>query len=132
MASNGLIARPIPKRPEAKADPFIEHAPDAKPAALATPQQDADHVQRGPRSVRSHRCRCPAPAHQAGSAAVTVGEGKAGRETRDRPKGQTLRLDRDAWRQLMMLALDDGKTCHYLVLEGIDLLFQSRSLPPIA
>lgn len=50
----------------------------------------------------------------------------------DERKGQTLRLKPEAWRQLKILAMDEGKTSHDLVLEGINLLFQSRQLPPIA
>jgi hypothetical protein len=55
----------------------------------------------------------------------------AARAVDDR-KGQTLRLRPDAWKQLKVLAMDEGKTSHDLALEGINLVFEKRGLPPIA
>jgi hypothetical protein len=50
----------------------------------------------------------------------------------DDRKGQTLRLRPDAWKQLKVLAMDESKTSHDLALEGINLVFEKRGLPPIA
>ncbi len=51
--------------------------------------------------------------------------------TRD-TRGQTLRLKRDARRQLKLLALDEEKTAHDLLLEAVNDLFQKHGKPPIA
>ena len=50
----------------------------------------------------------------------------------DKRRGQTLRLTVDAWKQLKMLAVNEEKTAHELLLEGVNLLFRDRGLPPIA
>ena len=47
-------------------------------------------------------------------------------------RGQTLRLDVDQWKRLKILAANEEKTCHALLIEALDLLFQDRGLPPIA
>lgn len=55
----------------------------------------------------------------------------------ERPKGperrgQTLRLIPAAWRQLKLLALDQGKPAHELLVEAVNDLFRKHSKPPIA
>lgn len=47
-------------------------------------------------------------------------------------RGQTLRLTIDAWKQLKILAAQEETTAHDLLLEAVNLLFEKRSLPPIA
>ena len=46
-------------------------------------------------------------------------------------KGQTLRLPVDQWRRLKVLAIDEGRTSHDLMCEALNLLFESRGLPPL-
>lgn len=46
--------------------------------------------------------------------------------------GTTLRLTPEAWRQLKVLAADERKSSHELIVEGLNWLFQKRGLPPIA
>ena len=64
----------------------------------------------------------PAPARVE---AVTVKDARARR-------GQTLRLEPEAWRQLKMLAIDEGKTSHDLLIEAVNLLFDHYNRPTIA
>jgi hypothetical protein len=47
-------------------------------------------------------------------------------------RGQTLRLTPAAWRQLKILAIDEGTSSHDLLLEAVDMLFQDRGLKPLA
>jgi hypothetical protein len=47
-------------------------------------------------------------------------------------RGQTLRLEPEAWRQLKMLALDQGRTSHDLLIEAVNLLFDHYNRPTIA
>jgi hypothetical protein len=49
----------------------------------------------------------------------------------DRRRGQTLRLDLDAWKQLKRLAVDEETTSHTLLIEALNMLFKDRGLPPI-
>lgn len=49
----------------------------------------------------------------------------------DGRRGQTLRLDPDAWKQLKKLAVDEETTSHALLIEALNLLFKDRGLPPI-
>lgn len=49
-----------------------------------------------------------------------------------KPKGQTLRLSVEAWKQLKRLAVDEERTSHDLLLEAVNRLFQNRGLPPVA
>lgn len=46
--------------------------------------------------------------------------------------GQTLRLSRDAWTALKVLAANEGVTAHDLLIEGVNMLFSARNKPPIA
>ena len=50
----------------------------------------------------------------------------------ERRRGQTLRLNTDAWRQLKILAVDEEKPAHDLLIEALNLLFASRGKPPLA
>ena len=50
----------------------------------------------------------------------------------DPRRGQTLRLTVPAWQALKRLAIDEQKTSHELLLEAVNLLFQSKAMPPIA
>ena len=47
-------------------------------------------------------------------------------------RGQTLRLEPEAWRQLKMLAIAEGKTSHDLLIEAVNLLFDHYNWPTIA
>ena len=47
-------------------------------------------------------------------------------------RGQVLRLEPEAWRQLKMLAIAEGKTSHDLLIEAMNLLFDRYNRPPIA
>ena len=50
----------------------------------------------------------------------------------NRRRGQTLRLEPEAWRQLKTLAIDEGKTSHELLIEAVNLLFSHYNRPTIA
>ena len=50
----------------------------------------------------------------------------------DPRRGQTLRLTVPAWQALKRLAIDEQKTSHELLLEAVNLLFESKKMPPIA
>lgn len=47
-------------------------------------------------------------------------------------RGQTLRLEEGAWKQLKHLATDLGKPVHELLLEAVNDLFKKYGKPPIA
>ena len=47
-------------------------------------------------------------------------------------RGQTLRLEPEAWRQLKMLAIEEGRTSHDLLIEAVNLLFDHYNRPTIA
>ena len=47
-------------------------------------------------------------------------------------KGQTLRLTRDAWKQLKLLAIEHDRTAHDLLIEAVNDLFRKHGKPPIA
>jgi hypothetical protein len=51
----------------------------------------------------------------------------------DEPRrGQTLRLKAAAWTQLKILAAEQQKTAHELLIEAVNLLFQHYGKPTIA
>jgi hypothetical protein len=56
---------------------------------------------------------------------------KAVNRAADGRRGQTLRLDIDAWKQLKKLAVDEETTSHTLLIEALNMLFRDRGLPPI-
>ena len=56
---------------------------------------------------------------------------QATKDTRGR-RGQTLRLEPEAWKQLKLLAIDQGKTSHELLIEAVNLLFDHYNRPTIA
>jgi hypothetical protein len=58
------------------------------------------------------------------SAAPTTGD--------DARRGQTLRLKPAAWTQLKILAAEQGKPSHDLLIEAVNLLFDHYCKPPIA
>jgi hypothetical protein len=47
-------------------------------------------------------------------------------------RGQTLRLKPAAWTQLKILAAEQGKTSHELLIEAVNLLFDHYGKPTIA
>jgi hypothetical protein len=51
---------------------------------------------------------------------------------KEKLRGQTLRLNMRAWRQLKELALEDGKPSHDLLLEAVNDMFRKRGKPPLA
>ena len=55
----------------------------------------------------------------------------AGKDARAR-RGQTLRLEPEAWRQLTLLGIDTGKPVHALLIEAVNLLFDHYNRPTIA
>ncbi len=50
----------------------------------------------------------------------------------DTRKGQTLRLSASAWRQLKVLAMDEGTTVHQILVDAVDEAFRKRGKPTIA
>jgi hypothetical protein len=53
-------------------------------------------------------------------------------EAEPKRRGQTLRLDEGAWKQLKHLATDLGKPSHDLLIEAVNDLFKKYGKPPIA
>lgn len=47
-------------------------------------------------------------------------------------RGQTLRLNLDAWRQLKTLAVMQDRKAHDLLIEAVNDLFKKYGKPPIA
>ena len=47
-------------------------------------------------------------------------------------KGQTLRLNLTAWRQLRHLAIEQDATAHSLLIEALNDLFKKYQKPPVA
>jgi hypothetical protein len=72
----------------------------------------------------------PAPA-KGGQGAAGNGKRSAGGDDRSR-RGQTLRLEPEAWRQLKMLAIEQGTTSHDLLIQAVNLLFDHYNRPTIA
>lgn len=66
-----------------------------------------------------------------GSPVTAPAQATAVKDTRAR-RGQTLRLEPEAWRQLKMLAITEGKTSHDLLIEAVNLLFDHYNRPTIA
>ena len=56
----------------------------------------------------------------------------ASKEASRARRGQTLRLEPEAWKQLKMLAIAEGKTSHDLLIEAVNLLFDHYNRPTIA
>ena len=50
----------------------------------------------------------------------------------DAGRGQTLRLKPAAWSQLKILAIEQGKPSHDLLIEAVNLLFDQYGKPTIA
>lgn len=50
----------------------------------------------------------------------------------DTRRGQTLRLRPAAWAQLKILAVEQGKPSHELLIEAVNLLFERYGKPTIA
>ena len=69
-----------------------------------------------------------APAAPEPPAATATAKSAAGRTRR----GQTLRLEPEAWAQLKMLAIAEGKTSHELLIEAVNMLFDHYNRPTIA
>jgi hypothetical protein len=68
-------------------------------------------------------------------AAAEPAPGRLIRGPKDAPRGrrgQTLRLEPEAWKQLKMLAVTEGKTSHDLLIEAVNLLFHHYNRPTIA
>jgi hypothetical protein len=73
-------------------------------------------------------------------AALTLGDleatpgapeaGAAGKK--DSRRGMTLRLEPEAWRQLKMLGIEQGKPVHHLLVDAVNLLFHHHNRPTIA
>lgn len=61
---------------------------------------------------------------------VPQGEDRTG--TRTNTRGQTLRLNEDAWAQLKYLAIDQRRPAHALLVEAVNELFKKYGKPPIA
>ncbi len=51
---------------------------------------------------------------------------------RDTRRGQTLRLEPEAWKQLKQLGVEKSKPVHELLIEAVNLLFDHYQLPMIA
>jgi hypothetical protein len=52
-------------------------------------------------------------------------------KTQDK-KGMTLRLSPDAWKQLKIMAVDEGCVAHDLLIEALNDLFVKKGKKPIA
>ncbi|WP_169546510.1 ribbon-helix-helix domain-containing protein [Sneathiella aquimaris] len=61
---------------------------------------------------------------------VPQGDNRAG--TRENTKGQTLRLNEDAWAQLKYMAIDQRRPAHALLVEAVNELFKKYGKAPIA
>jgi len=61
---------------------------------------------------------------------IPQGEDRAG--TRANTRGQTLRLNEDAWAQLKHMAIDQRRPAHALLVEAVNELFRKYGKPPIA
>jgi len=61
-----------------------------------------------------------------------VGSAPAPEATEPATRGQTLRLNTQAWRQLKELALERGVPSHPLLIEALNDLFIKHGKPPIA
>lgn len=67
------------------------------------------------------------------SAIPAPAEGSSGpKRAGDGRKGQTVRLSPAAWAQLKILAVNEEKAAHDLIIEAINMMFISRNLSPIA
>jgi hypothetical protein len=49
-----------------------------------------------------------------------------------RLRGQTLRLTEPAWRQLKLLAIEEDRSVHSLLIEAVNDLFRKRGKPEVA
>jgi hypothetical protein len=68
-----------------------------------------------------------------GTSPVPVTSASESQETdTTKRKGQTLRLEEGAWKQLKHLATDLGKPVHDLLIEAVNDLFKKYGKPPIA
>lgn len=76
------------------------------------------------RSVAAEKARAPAK--------VRAELGRSPAASKDQTKGQTLRLNLDAWRQLRYMAFDNDVTAHDLLLEAVNDLFKKYGKPPVA
>lgn len=56
----------------------------------------------------------------------------AEKEVTAKKKGQTLRLDEATWKQLRILAAEEGVTSRSLLIEGLNLVFEKYGKAPIA
>jgi hypothetical protein len=61
----------------------------------------------------------------------TVESSKKQIKTSDK-KGMTLRLSPDAWKQLKIMAVDEGCVAHDLLIESLNDLFVKKGKKPIA
>lgn len=50
----------------------------------------------------------------------------------DTRKGQTLRLSVEAWRQLKIMAAEETRPVHDMLVEAVNDLFRKQGKPPIA
>lgn len=68
-----------------------------------------------------------------GASALPTASTSASLETdTTKRKGQTLRLEEGAWKQLKHLATDLGNPVHDLLIEAVNDLFKKYGKPPIA
>jgi hypothetical protein len=51
---------------------------------------------------------------------------------KDDRKGMTLRLSDPAWKQLKILAAEEGRHAHDLILESLNAVYEKHGKPPIA
>jgi hypothetical protein len=56
----------------------------------------------------------------------------AAKEDESRRRGQTLRLNTEAWKQLKILAVEQEKTSHELLIDAVNALFRQYGKPPVA
>ena len=77
-------------------------------------------------SFKTARGKVPAPA------AVRAFDRDLRREESLKTKGQTLRLNMGAWRELKILAIEQGKPAHALLVEAVNDLFKKYGKKSLA
>jgi hypothetical protein len=73
-----------------------------------------------------------ATAPDVGGGPAAAGEAEEPGGGGDKRKGLTLRLNKAAWRQLNILALEDERHAHELLIDAVNDYFTKRRKPPLA
>ena len=54
------------------------------------------------------------------------------RKSTTESKAMSLRLNMDAWRQLKILAIEEGRTAHDILIDSLNGYFREHGKPPLA